>query len=162
MSSPEGATRNSIQGRRVLMLGIAIAIGSAALFRISNPFGATTPSSEAGLYAAFCSPPPEAARISSVEPVAHVIAASVPADTPTSPLLDGQPTRPIRMGEAVEFIVSSPREGALAVHGLSDLVLVDTGDAVRVRFRAIYSGRFPLHFHGADGSHFEIAVLEIR
>ena len=34
-------------------------------------------------------------------------------------------------------------------------------DAV-VRNKAIYSGRFPLHFHGIDLSHFEIAVLEVR
>jgi len=30
-----------------------------------------------------------------------------------------------------------------------------------VTFRALYSGRFPMHFHGKDGSHFEVVVFEI-
>jgi len=71
-------------------------------------------------------------------------------------------TAEVRKNAVLEFDVQSPRRGGLAVHGLSDLVRIERGQRVKVRLRAIYSGRFPLHFHGIDGSHFEIAVVEVR
>ena len=35
------------------------------------------------------------------------------------------------------------------------------GERATLRFRAIYSGRFPLHFHGVDGSHIGVWALNV-
>ena len=67
----------------------------------------------------------------------------------------------IARGEVVEFTITAPIEGAASVHGLSDLVLMKAGERATLRFRAIYSGRFPLHFHGADGSHIGVWALDV-
>jgi hypothetical protein len=65
-------------------------------------------------------------------------------------------------GDVVRVSVASPREGGVAVHGLFDVRPIAAGGHVTIEFRAIYSGRFPIHFHGADGSHIEIAAFEVR
>lgn len=87
-----------------------------------------------------------------------------PRTRSASAILDERVATPVkvRRNAVLEFDVQSPRRGGLAVHGLSDLVRIETGKEAKVRLRAIYSGRFPLHFHGIDGSHFEIAVVEVR
>jgi hypothetical protein len=88
----------------------------------------------------------------------------VPALSAALPVPDGReaPPQQVRQGQVVEFRVRSAREGALAVHGLTDVIRVRAGQDVVVRFKALYGGRFPLHFHGPDLSHFEVAVLEVR
>lgn len=114
------------------------------------------------MYAAFCNiPVPKAAVVDSSVVADYQISVTVPSATPKAISLGNSTVTHIQEGKIVEFRVSSPREGALAVHGLSSLVLITPGAEAVVRFRAIYSGRFSLHFHGADGSHFEAAVLEI-
>lgn len=116
------------------------------------------------MFAAFCTPAPAAATVSDDARADLVIRVSVPRITPANAILDERVADPVRVrpNAIIEFDVSSPRQGALAVHGLSDLVRVERGQRVKVRLRAIYSGRFPLHFHGIDGSHFEVAVVEVR
>jgi len=64
-------------------------------------------------------------------------------------------------GDVIGVNVSTPRPGSIAVHGLMDTKKATVGAMTSGSFRAIYTGRFPLHFHGADGSHFEIAVVEV-
>ncbi len=113
------------------------------------------------MYAAFCMPVPKAAVVVSNVVADYQISVTVPSATPKAISLGNSTVTHIQEGKIVEFRVSSPREGALAVHGLSSVVLITPGTEAVVRFRAIYSGRFPLHFHGADGSHFEVAVLEV-
>ncbi len=114
------------------------------------------------MYAAFCNiPVPKAAVVDSSVVADYQISVTVPSATPKAISFGNSTVTHIQEGKIVEFRVSSPREGALAVHGLSSFVLITPGAEAVVRFRAIYSGRFSLHFHGADGSHFEAAVLEI-
>ena len=114
-------------------------------------------------YAVFCMPVPRPAVVPPGLAADRVVDVDVPRETPSVAVLGTRAYRPVavRRGEVVEFRVSTPREGAVAVHGLSDLVRLRADSQGVVRFRAIYSGRFPLHFHGPDMSHFEIAVLEI-
>lgn len=67
-----------------------------------------------------------------------------------------------RKNEVIEFVVSSARPGSVAVHGLLENRPVVVGGELHVAIRTVYTGRFPLHFHGDDGSHFEIAAVEVR
>jgi hypothetical protein len=112
---------------------------------------------------AFCLPPAAEAVVSAADPADVDLVAKVPQIDPSLPVLDNPALAPIqvRRGQVIQFRVASDRDGGLAVHGLSSLIRLHRGQAI-VRFRAIYAGRFPLHFHGLDSSHFEIAVLEVR
>jgi len=75
---------------------------------------------------------------------------------------DTAPTRAtVHQRDVVRVSVASPRDGAVTVHGLSDLQPISADGHVTFEFRAIYSGRFPVHFHGMDGSHIEIAAFEV-
>lgn len=81
---------------------------------------------------------------------------------PQTPGIDIEPRAvPARQGDVVRVAVASPREGGVAVHGLLDVRPVHAGQKISVEFRAIYSGRFPVHFHGDDGSHVPIAAVEV-
>ena len=84
---------------------------------------------------------------------------AVPKDTPANPISVREET--VHQGDVVEFTVTSPRSGAVVVHGLLEPRTVVADARVTVAFRAIYTGRFPLHFHGADGSHFEIVAVNV-
>ena len=64
--------------------------------------------------------------------------------------------------EVIQVDVGTPRAGGVAVHGILETHRLRVGSTVSVKLRAKYTGRFPLHFHGDDGSHFEIAVFEVR
>lgn len=147
----------------MLAVGAAVIGGLAML--ASHAGGAHgSPMQADDPYAAFCVPAPAAAVVAAGLAADHVLDVTVPQDTPQVPVLEGIAIPPVRVrqGEVVEFRVSSPREGAVAVHGVSELVRLEPHQQALVRFRALYSGRFPLHFHGRDLSHFEVAVLEIR
>lgn len=115
-------------------------------------------------FLAFCAPVPQAAIVPMNAAADHLIQVRVPAVAPVTAILDESSgnTAFIRRGDIVEFRVDSPQNAAIAVHGLSDLVRVMPGKQGIVRFKAIYSGRFSLHYHGLDQSHFEVAVLEVR
>ena len=108
----------------------------------------------------FCATAPPRARATSADMPDRRYVVEVPLETPVTGM---QPNtvHSIAMSDVVEFRVSSSRPGQIAVHGLMDAVPVRADGVVTVAFRAIYTGRFPLHFHGADGSHFEIAALEV-
>lgn len=83
----------------------------------------------------------------------------VPKSSPTSFVSPREET--VRQGDVIEFAVTSPRPGAVVVHGFFDPQPIPTSGRVTVAFRAIYSGRFALHFHGNDGSHFELMALNV-
>ena len=89
----------------------------------------------------------------------HRYQALVPADNPRNGLY--ATAYPVRKGDVIEFEIQSSRAGKVAVHGFHDLQSVRVGGPTTIAFRAIYSGRFPVHFHGIDGSHFELAALEV-
>lgn len=108
----------------------------------------------------FCTPIANEARVDDKERSAVEMKVDVPVNPP-------DPARPsrtvsIRQGDVVEFVLNSPLPGAVGVHGLSDIRPVREGQTIRIKFRAVYGGRFPLHFHGIDESHYELMALEIR
>lgn len=84
---------------------------------------------------------------------------TVPALAPADILSARDET--IKQGDVVEIVVTSQRPGAVIVHGLTDEKPVGADGQVIIKFRAIYSGRFPLHFHGDDGVHLDLMSLNV-
>lgn len=149
---------NDTTKSRLRLLGaIAIAAGVAAALPLMGHGGA----GEAGAAgAAFYLASPAEARVAPTDRRDRRYVAEVPLQDPVV----GMPSpsaHALAKGEVVEFTVRSPRTGAVAVHGLLDVAPVHAGETITVAFRAIYAGRFPLHFHGEDGAHFEIAAVEV-
>lgn len=144
------------------VLGVlAVASGLAvALPLIRQQAPATAGEDSDAIASPFCATNAPEARVTPADTVDQHYSVDVPLETPPM----GMPSaavHSIAKGEVVQFEVISPRPGQVAVHGLLDAETVQVGSVVRVAFRAVYTGRFPLHFHGADGSHFEIAALEV-
>ena len=141
-----------------VLVGVGVVAG-LAIAAVRTPGPTTTV--DAALYAQFCTPVPPAAVTTDADAADHRIDVRVPR-TLTAPDLDGDShATQIARGDVVEFSIIAPIEGAASVHGLSDLVLMKAGERATLRFRAIYGGRFPLHFHGADGSHFGVWALNV-
>jgi hypothetical protein len=109
---------------------------------------------------AFCAQAPAEARAGPAERADVSFATLVPRETPADGAMAATSAK-VPKGDIVRVTVTSPRDGGIAVHGLMDVHPISAGQRVSVEFRAIYPGRFPLHFHGADGSHFEIAAIEV-
>ena len=148
--------RRSVLAAALVGVGLVAGLGIAAV-RTSGP----KTSVDAARYAQFCTPVPAAAVTTEADPSDHRIDVRVPR-TSTAPDLDGDAhATQVARGDVVEFRIIAPIEGAASVHGLSDLVLMKAGERATLRFRAIYSGRFPLHFHGADGSHIGVWALNV-
>ena len=144
-----------------LLSVLAVASGLAvALPLIHQQAPATAGENSGATESQFCATNAPEARVTPADKVDRHYSVDVPLETPPM----GMPSaavHSIAKGEVVQFEVVSPRPGQVAVHGLLDAETVQIGSVVRVAFRAVYTGRFPLHFHGADGSHFEIAALEV-
>lgn len=109
----------------------------------------------------FCAPVPPESKVLSNDRPTREVGVIVPAEPPPMGAITGGSVEAGK-GQIVSFVVSTSRSGAVGVHGLSEIEAIHAGATTRVTFRAIYSGRFPLHFHGTDGSHFELAAVEVR
>jgi hypothetical protein len=108
----------------------------------------------------YCVPAPPEARVTSANVATMELSVAVPNEVPAANTFARSVVA--HKGDVVRMIVESPTGGAVGVHGISDIVPIRPGQAVNIAFRLIYSGRFPLHFHGVDGSHFEIVALEVH
>lgn len=108
----------------------------------------------------FCAANVAESRVIPTDKIDRHYSVDIPLETPQMGM-SSVVVYSIAKGEVVQFEVASPRPGKVVVHGLLDAEAVQVGSVVRVAFRAVYTGRFPLHFHGADDSHFEIAALEV-
>lgn len=72
-----------------------------------------------------------------------------------------QPVFQITENDDITIRVLSEQTGTVMLHGLTDSVVVARNGEALVHFKAIHTGRFPLHLHGESGSHVELAVMEI-
>ena len=63
--------------------------------------------------------------------------------------------------DSVEFHVSAPYGGMLAIHGYTGDVAIAAHRELTLPLKLAYTGRFPMHIHVSDGRHIEVAVLEI-
>ena len=147
---------------RALSRGAAAAVlastVAAAAFAWWSPATGTAGSAMAD---PFCSTTPAEAHAAPEEPANVSMSVAVPLKDPA--IGEMSATSAIAtQGDVVRVSVASPREGGVAVHGLYDVRPIAADGRVTIEFRAIYSGRFPIHFHGADGSHIEIASFEVR
>jgi hypothetical protein len=148
------------RGRIGLTLGVVGVAAALALWaRTPASPSAGDETALAGLE--FCAPIPAEAQVAPGTSADWRYAAQVPLANPAPDAVLSATSHPVGKGDVVRFDVTSPRRGAITVHGLHDLQRVQVGSTVSITFRAIYTGRFPLHFHGVDGSHFELAALEV-
>jgi hypothetical protein len=140
------------------LLGLAVIVAAAVYPGWRMPPQATlTPEDVAK---AFCAPVASGA----VVPRGHAVDRELHALVPTEPPLPDSIQHLVELakGSVVSISVSSPHAGAVGIHGLTDIAPIYPGKSVVLTFRAAFTGRFPLHFHGIDGAHFEISSLEIR
>lgn len=147
--------------RRRGLIGIASGVGAAlALWAYTSTL---PPAADESALASleFCVPIPIEAQVAPGTVPSRQYAAQVPLANPAPDAGLSVTSYRIGKNDVVRFDVTSPRRGAVTVHGLHDLQIVQVGSTVSITFRAIYTGRFPLHFHGIDGSHFELAALEV-
>ena len=153
MEAPSAKNR-SRRGLAVAALAAVVAVVAFASLRPSHGeaiAAATDPE--------FCAVAPTEALAGPADRADVQLNATVPIETPTEWVVAD--SVPAAKGNVVRVSVTSPRDGGIAVHGLMDLRPMHAGERITVEFRAIYSGRFPIHFHGADGSHIEIAAVEV-
>jgi hypothetical protein len=150
---------NSAKSRtkRGLAAAALAATGAAVIFAWLQPSHGQVPAALSD--PAFCTVAPDEARATPADPADVQFNATVPFTNPTDWVVASSVAA--AKGDVVRVSVTSPRDGGIAVHGLMDLRPMHARDRITVEFRAIYSGRFPIHFHGADGSHFEIAAIEV-
>ncbi len=72
-----------------------------------------------------------------------------------------QPVFRVNENDEVAIQVTSDQAGTLMLHGYTDGIAIARDGAATVRFKAVHTGRFPLHLHGEGGSHVELAMVEI-
>jgi hypothetical protein len=143
-----------------LLASLAVASGLALGLPLARTPASVAGNSNDAIDQAFCATYSPEAVVRPGDTVNRRYEVDVPTETPPIGLPSGA-IHQVAKGDVVEFAVASPRPGRVAVHGLFDAEPVQVGTVVKVAFRAVYTGRFPLHFHGSDGSHFEIAALEV-
>ena len=107
----------------------------------------------------FCVMPAFDARVGPDDMSNEQLSLRVPREAASNPL--NAPSLAVQSGNVVKLTVSSEQAGAVGIHGLSTIEAIHPGESVVIKFRAIYSGRFPLHFHGTDGSHFELMAVNV-
>lgn len=61
----------------------------------------------------------------------------------------------------VKFLISVPYDGMLAIHGYTNDNPIMANQQFELTLTLQHTGRFPIHVHGKDGQHIEVAVLEI-
>lgn len=151
-------TRNGLSGLLAATVASAAVMVAWPLVTLQAKTGVNT--DPATIASEFCVTSAVEARASLDDRIDRHYSVDVPIETPPMGFAPAV-VHSIAKGEVVQFDVASPRPGKIAVHGLLDAETVQVGSILKVAFRAVYTGRFPLHFHGADGSHFEIAALEV-
>jgi hypothetical protein len=154
-------SRVPAQGRRLaISLGLA---GSIAALGVMSAWPALSESPTTltadEVARQFCVPLPTEAQVNARDVADEEISVQVPREDTSYGLTS--PAVPVRLGDVVQVKVFTGRAGAAGVHGLSTIDAILPGESAVIKFRAIYSGRFPLHFHGVDGSHFELMAINI-
>jgi hypothetical protein len=109
----------------------------------------------AGLYV-FLKPAPTPSADTRAQP--HVYRLSVDyAPQGTEP-----PLIKANQGDVLTLVVAAHRPGTLAIHGYEQEIALKPGGEVTLTFTADRVGRYPVHLHGADGSHTPVAALEVQ
>lgn len=142
-------------GRKIIATSLFGVVGIGLAAQMLGPATAFDPLTDA-LICSSTSPFTSEAELG--EP-AKFFEATVPDSNPLPNAT--APAYEVAQGEVIQVRVGTGRPGSVAMHGILEGHALRTHDYVFVRLKVKYSGRFPLHFHGKDGSHFEIAVFEV-
>jgi hypothetical protein len=65
-------------------------------------------------------------------------------------------------GDVLTLVFAAHRPGTLAIHGYEQEIALKPGGEVTLKLTADRAGRYPVHLHGADGSHTPVAALEVQ
>lgn len=109
----------------------------------------------------FCAPAPSETLVDDGAVADRHFDLRVPEQPPTAEASFITASHPLRQNDVVTLSVTSPVYGAVGIHGVTAIETVSEGQRVDLAFRAVYSGRFAVHFHGADGSHYELVALQV-
>jgi hypothetical protein len=79
-------------------------------------------------------------------------------------LASGPPRLEATEGDTIALIVTADRAGTLHVHEYEQHIVIDLqpGREATSSYTADRAGRFGVHLMGADGSHAEVAAVEVR
>jgi hypothetical protein len=135
------------------------AIGAALAMSLHETPGGASPFTAEDIATQFCVTRPAESQPSPDQLPSVEASIEVPEGAP-GPAFVPRVVRAKR-ADVLRIFVKSPVAGAVGVHGLSEILAIHPGQTVTVTFRAIYTGRFPLHFHGVDGSHYELLSVEV-
>ncbi|WP_454738771.1 hypothetical protein [Cupriavidus necator] len=134
------------------------ALGWAIAHAVVAPNGSGLGLSPEALARSFCVPLPAAAKVDENEIANREIVVPLPSQIASTQVLAINAMQ----GEIVRLTIPGGQPGAVGMHGLTEIVPIHAGETITIAFRTIYAGRFPLHFHGIDGSHLELVSLEVR
>lgn len=67
-----------------------------------------------------------------------------------------------RQGDAVTLRITTDRAGSVHVHAYQKEVVLRPDGEVTLTLTTPHAGRYPVHLHGEDGSHLEVAALEVH
>ena len=109
----------------------------------------------------FCAPAPSETLVDDGATADRHFALEVPAAPPTAEAAFLATGHALRQNDVVTLTITSPVYGAVGIHGVTAIETVAAGQPVDLAFRAVHSGRFAVHFHGADGSHYELVALQV-
>lgn len=109
----------------------------------------------------FCAPAPSETLVAEGDGADRHFDLRVPTKPPTAEASFTTPAHPINQHDVITLSITSPTYGAVGIHGITAIKEVSQGQQIDLAFRAVYSGRFAVHFHGVDGSHYELVALEV-
>lgn len=68
----------------------------------------------------------------------------------------------VTQGDAVTLRITTDRAGSVHVHAYKKEVVLRPDGEVTLTLTTHHAGRYPVHLHGEDGSHLEVAALEVH
>lgn len=71
------------------------------------------------------------------------------------------PTFHAIQGDHVTLFVIALNDGVLSIHGYNKELRLSANQKASLEFVADHAGRYPVHVHGKDGSHTELATLNV-
>lgn len=109
----------------------------------------------------FCAPAPSETLVAEGAGADRHFDLLVPTKPPTAEASFTTPAHPVAQHDVISLTITSPIHGAVGIHGITAIEEVSQGQRIALAFRAVYSGRFAVHFHGVDGTHYELVALEV-
>jgi len=146
-----------IRKGKVVSIAVSLAIIAAMIYGLI----AGSKYEPSNIYAEYCTSVSVQAVVDIATPASYSTSIYVSPNLGSAANGQGVGVTHVHRGEVVEFRVASSKDGAISIHGLTELAIVRPGRPALLKLRTPFSGQFPLHFHSADGLHEEIWLLDV-